>query len=51
LRNIGDVQEISTLEMTELSNGFESLRQAEIEMGNFSPDDYVEDGVYTRICT
>lgn len=51
LRNIGDVQEISSLEMTELSSGQETLRQAEVEIGNISPDDYVEDGVYTRICT
>ena len=39
------------MEMLELSPGIETLRAAEQEIGNLAPDDYVEDGIYTRICT
>jgi adenosylmethionine-8-amino-7-oxononanoate aminotransferase len=51
LRNIGDINEISMLEMLHLNPGIDTLQSIEAELGNFSPQDYVEDGIYTRLCT
>ena len=39
------------MEMLELSPGLDTLRTGEQEIANLSPDDYIEDSVYTRICT
>lgn len=51
MRNIGEIQEMSVLEMLHLSPGIETLGTINQELGNLSPEDYVEDGVYTRLCT
>ena len=51
LRNIGDVNELSNLEMMALNPHIDTLHSINAEMGNFSPEDYIEDGVYTRLCT
>lgn len=51
LRNIGDVTEMSMLEMLHLMPGTDSLQASEQEIGNLSPESYVEDGIYTRLCT
>ena len=39
------------LEMLHLMPGVETLSTIQQEIGNMSPEDYVEDGVYTRLCT
>lgn len=31
--------------------GFDNLAAINPEMGNIAPEDYIEDGIYTRICT
>jgi hypothetical protein len=51
MRNIGDVNELSYLELLHLSPGLDTLHSTQIEIGNLSPEDYVEDGIYTRLCT
>lgn len=51
LRNIGDIQELSMLEMLHLNPGLDTLGSMEAEIGNLSPQDYVEDGIFTRLCT
>lgn len=39
------------LEMMHLMPGVEALSSINQEMGNLSPEDYVEDGIFTRLCT
>lgn len=51
MRNIGDIQELSSLEMLHLMPGTETLGAINQELGNISPEDYVEDGIFSRICT
>jgi adenosylmethionine-8-amino-7-oxononanoate aminotransferase len=51
MRNIGDLQEMSMLETVHLMPGSESMQATEQEIGNIAPESYVEDGIYTRICT
>lgn len=51
MRNIGDVQEMSMLEMVHLMPGLDTLSTINQEIGNIAPEDYVEDGIYTRLCT
>ena len=51
MRNVGDFDNMSLLEMTQLAPGLDDLASAEIEIGNISPECYNEDGVYTRVCT
>ena len=51
MRNVGDVTELSLLEWFKLTPGWETLPTINQEIGNFSPEDYNEDGVYTRLCT
>lgn len=51
IRNIGDLQQMSMLEMMHLMPGVEALQASNQETGNFSPEDYIEDGIYTRLCT
>ena len=51
VRNIGDVEQLSMLEMVHLCPGVETLQASEQEIGNMSPECYVEDGIFTRICT
>ena len=51
MRNIGDVQEMSLLEINHLMPGTEALQSTKQELGDISPEDYVEDGIFTRICT
>ena len=42
---------MSTLEWFKLFSGSEVLPTMNQEIGNMSPEDYNEDGIYTRICT
>lgn len=42
---------MSTLEWMKLMPEHETLHSINIEIGNIAPHDYVEDGIYTRICT
>lgn len=51
IRNIGDLQEMSMVEMLHLMPGTEALQAAKQETGDIAPEDYVEDGIYTRLCT
>jgi ATP synthase D chain, mitochondrial (ATP5H) len=51
MRNIGDIQEMSMLEMMHLMPGSDTLSSISQEMGDISPEDYVEDGIFTRLCT
>ena len=51
MRNVGDITKLSWLEMMKHSPGFDTLQSATQEIGDLSPDDYVEDGLYTRLCT
>lgn len=51
VRNIGDINEVSNLEMLALNPGLDTLNSINYEMANISPEDYNEDGVYTRIVT
>ena len=51
MRNIGDINEISNLEMMSLTPGYDTLTSINYEIGNISPEDYNEDGVYTRVIT
>ena len=51
MRNIGDLNEMSLMEMTHLSPALDTLHSIEAEIGNIAPQDYVEDGVFTRLCT
>ena len=39
------------LELLNYTPGLDTLWQSQIEIGNISPHDYVEDGFFTRICT
>ena len=51
MRNLGDVTKLSWLEMLKHSPGMETLQACNQEIGNLSPEDYNENGVYTRLCT
>jgi len=51
MRNIGDINSLSMLEYYKLNPGMETLQASEQEIGNIAPECYVEDGVYTRLCT
>lgn len=51
LRNIGDIQELSMMEMSHLNPGLDTLHSMQAEIGNLSPNDEVEDGIFTRLCT
>ena len=51
MRNVGDIQQMSMLEYYKLNPGMETLQSSEQEIGNISPESYVEDGMYTRLCT
>jgi hypothetical protein len=51
VRNVGDITNMSTLEMTNLMPGLDMLGASKQEIADISPEDYIEDGVYTRLCT
>lgn len=51
MTNIGDVSKLSSLEMAKHSPGMDALQSMNQEIGNLSPEDYNEDGMYTRLCT
>ncbi len=51
MRNIGDINQLSMLEYYKLNPGMETLQSSEQEIGNIAPESYVEDGMYTRLCT
>lgn len=51
MRNIGDIQEMSMMEFLHYQPGYDTLSSINVELGNISPEDYVEDGIFTRICT
>jgi len=51
MRNIGDINSISMVEYYKLVPGMDSLQASEQEIGNIAPESYVEDGVFTRLCT
>ena len=51
MRNMGDVTKMSVLEVVELMPECDTLAAVTQEIGNCSPEDYNEDGIYTRICT
>jgi hypothetical protein len=51
MRNIGDINSLSMMEYYKLNPGMEMLQASEQEIGNISPECYVEEGVYTRLCT
>ena len=51
VRNIGDVAEMSMLEMIKNAPEVTTAAAMEQEIGNFAPESYTEDGVFTRLCT
>ena len=51
LRNNGDINSMGGLETAKLMRGSDKLYTAEQEIGNFSPESFNEEGVYTRVCT
>ena len=51
LRNVGDINEFSMLEMLHYMPELETLGACEQEIGNYSPECYVENGIFTRLCT
>lgn len=51
MRNMGDLQELSTMEMVQMNPEVDTLHSINIEMGNMAPEDYNEDGIFTRVCT
>ena len=51
VRNIGDMNRLSTVELIKLMPGAETLQASNQEIANLAPEDYEEDGVYTRVCT
>jgi len=51
MRNIGDIPALSMMEFWHLNPGMEALQASTQEIGDISPDDYTEDGVFTRLCT
>lgn len=51
MRNIGDINSLSMMEYYKLNPGMETLQASEQEIGNISPECYIEEGVYTRLCT
>ena len=42
---------MSTLEMLTLSPGMDVLQSMSQEIGDVSPSDIIEDGIYNRLCT
>ena len=51
MTNLGDVSKLSMLELMKYSPGMDSMGSMNQEIGNLSPEDYNEDGFYTRLCT
>ena len=51
IRNIGDINSMSTVEMLTLSPGMDVLQSMQQETGDITPSDIVEDGIYSRLCT
>ena len=51
MRNVGDLQEMSMMEFLHYMPGYDTLGSINVEIGNISPEDYVEDGIYTRLVT
>lgn len=51
LRNAGDIAEMSMLEVIKNAPTVNTCAATEQEIGNFAPHSYVEDGVFTRLCT
>jgi len=51
MHNIGDINQLSLLEYYKLNPGLETLQMCEQEIGNVAPESYIEDGIYTRLCT
>lgn len=51
MRNIGDIQELSMMEMSKLNIGVDTAHSMQAEIGNIAPQDEIEDGIFTRLCT
>ncbi len=51
VKNIGDMSMMSTLELQKLMPEIETLQSMQSEIGNLAPQDYVENGVYSRLVT
>lgn len=51
MRNAGDMTQMSSMEVTRLMPGIETLHACNAEIGNWAPEDYNEFGGYTRLCT
>jgi len=51
MRNAGDINAMSTLEMYKLIPGMEMLQATMQELGDMSPESYSEEAVAARVCT
>ena len=51
MRNIGDMNGMSTLELNKLMPGAEMKQSTQFELGNMAPDSETEESVMTRVCT
>lgn len=51
MRNIGDMSKMSMMEVVGLMPEMDTLGSINQEIGNMAPEDYNEDGIFTRVCT
>ena len=51
MRNIGDIMQMSSMEMVSLMPGNDTMISSNWEIANLAPEDYHENGIYTRLCT
>ena len=51
MTNPGDITQLSMLELSKHTPGLDAVTAANQEIGDLTPEDFVEDGMYTRLCT
>jgi hypothetical protein len=51
MRNVGDLTQMSYLEVVSLMPGTQTLMDSQQEIANLAPEDYNENGMFTRMCT
>jgi hypothetical protein len=51
LHNLGDLNDMSMREVTKYMRGHDVLVQSSMEIGDVSPEDFTENGVYDRLAT
>jgi len=51
MRNIGDMSEMSQMELMKYSPGIDTQMSMQLELGDMSPDSLTEESIATRVCT